>query len=651
MTQKSNTKTQDFIPSQYQENIFNHILNDNRNLIISAVAGSGKTTTLLKVLEMIPEDKSVLFMAFNVTIADELKLRVPKDKYNITVNTVHSFGRSSLSTVMTPSLDVRKYRGILNSIIEYKTGKNLNSIREYGFNEEQQKYVNEIFKLIPTSNVLNELKDFPKNITELCNLGRLNLVNFDIKSIGVSEMNKIATKFSIENNNNESTIGWFLLKIGTTYHKSIDYTDMVSLPIILDLDVEKYDFVFVDESQDLNACQRELMLKSIKDNVGRFIAVGDEKQAIYAFAGSDYESYQKLKGIPNTLELPLSYTYRCAPEIVNMVKHINPLITPHPKNKKGKVFETFSYKNVEDGDMVLCRNSFPVVSLCIKLLTEGKKSYVIGSDIGESISKLIKSTEKLVREYTIDNVIQQLLLEKEKMVEKSVTKNKITRSEALEESHIVIFNEKIQMIEALSDGINDPNVVIEKIKSIFSDDKKTGIKLSTIHKSKGLEAERVFIIHQELIPSKHAIQPWQIEQEKNLEYVAYTRAKTVLGFINDFDAFKTHKKREIDFSKIKVSKHIRPLNSKLKFTLTVTGKRIVNSKFGNKNEKVVVYDLIDDDGNIFTKWKEIDSSYIVGNIKGRSVEVNTRVSFFGKVMEHKEFNGNKVNKLGDISFF
>jgi hypothetical protein len=648
MTQKNNIKLGNFIPSNFQEDIFNHVLNDKRNLIISAVAGSGKTTTLLKVLEMIPEDKSVLFMAFNVTIADELKLRVPKDKSNITVNTVHSFGRLSLTKFMTPSLDERKYRGILNSVIEYKTGKNLNSIREYDFNEEQQKYVNEIIKLMPD---LTDLKEFPKNVVSLCDLGRLSLVNFDIKPIGIGEINKIATKFSIDNGNNESTIAWFLSKIGITYHKTIDYTDMVCLPIILDLEVEKYDFVFVDESQDLNTCQRNLMLKAVKDNVGRFIAVGDPKQAIYAFAGADSESYQKLKEIPNTLELPLSYTYRSSPEIVNMVRHINPSISAHPKNKKGKIFDVFSYKDIEDGDMVLCRNSFPVVSLCIKLLTEGKKSYVIGSDIGESISKLIKSTEKFVKEYTIDNVIQQLLLEKEKMVEKSMVKNKITKSEALEESSITIFNEKIQMIEALSDGINDPNVVIKKIKSIFSDDKKTGIRLSTIHKSKGLESERVFIIHQELMPSKHAIQPWQIEQEKNLEYVAYTRAKTVLGFINDFDAFKSHKKREIDFSKIKVSKHIRPLNSKLKFVLTVIGKRIVNSKFGDKNEKVVVYDLIDDDGNIFTKWKEIDSSYIVGNIKGRSVEVNTRVSFFSKVTEHKEFNGNKVNKLGDISFF
>ena len=43
------------------------------------------------------------------------------------------------------------------------------------------------------------------------------------------------------------------------------------------------------------------------------------------------------------------------------------------------------------GDMVLCRNTFPVVALSIKLLSEGKKSYIIGSDIGMSLISMILS--------------------------------------------------------------------------------------------------------------------------------------------------------------------------------------------------------------------------------------------------------------------
>jgi len=68
------------------------------------------------------------------------------------------------------------------------------------------------------------------------------------------------------------------------------------------------------------------------------------------------------------------------------------------------------------------------------------------------------------------------------------------------------------------------------IKGIFSDEVK-GIILSTIHKAKGLENDRIFFLAPELIPSKYATQPWQYEQEQNLFYVAVTRAKHELIYV------------------------------------------------------------------------------------------------------------------------
>ena len=71
-----------------------------------------------------------------------------------------------------------------------------------------------------------------------------------------------------------------------------------------------------------------------------------------------------------------------------------------------------------------------------------------------------------------------------------------------------------------------------KIKSIFTDEIQ-GIVLSTVHKIKGLEANRVFIIRPDLLPMQTA-KPWQHIQEKNLQYVAYTRAKLDLIFDNEW---------------------------------------------------------------------------------------------------------------------
>ena len=96
-----------------------------------------------------------------------------------------------------------------------------------------------------------------------------------------------------------------------SYFSKMDFTDMIFLPIKFGVAVKQYDFVFIDECQDLNSCQRELMQKAIKPNTGRFVAVGDPAQAIYGFAGADSDSFKKLCNIPNTIQLPLSVCYRC----------------------------------------------------------------------------------------------------------------------------------------------------------------------------------------------------------------------------------------------------------------------------------------------------------------------------------------------------
>ena len=55
------------------------------------------------------------------------------------------------------------------------------------------------------------------------------------------------------------------------------------------------------------------------------------------------------------------------------------------------------------------------------------------------------------------------------------------------------------------------------------------LTLSTIHKSKGREWDRVFILGRtRYLPSPWARKEWQQLQEKNLEYVALTRAKDTL---------------------------------------------------------------------------------------------------------------------------
>jgi superfamily I DNA/RNA helicase len=71
------------------------------------------------------------------------------------------------------------------------------------------------------------------------------------------------------------------------------------------------------------------------------------------------------------------------------------------------------------------------------------------------------------------------------------------------------------------------------VDSLFGDNVTGLLVLSTIHKAKGREWERVFWLDRiGTCPSKWARQAWQQDQEKNLMYVAATRAKSELIDLN-----------------------------------------------------------------------------------------------------------------------
>ena len=632
-----------YVPSPYQQRIFDFIQHETQNGVVSAVAGSGKTTTLLMAIDRIPEDKRILFMAYNKHIEQELIAKSDPHP-NLFIKTVHSFGFNALRNYNPRCIpNQTKYRKIFRDIIDYYNTNNEAKIAIYNFDKRHLTVANKIKKLISNS-IITNFPEFTSEVIDLCNLGRLYNVDIDIKQKGVSLLQKLSKTHSIPSENKQAEIAWYLTKLGVYYTNDIDFTDMIYLPIVLDLEVEQFDFVFIDECQDISTCQRHLMEKAIKPNGGRFIAVGDPAQAIYGFAGADEESFQALLSEPNTVIMPLSITYRCSKPIVDFVRPLNDQIQHQEGNEEGNILKEYSYKHIQDGDMILCRQTFPLVSLCIKFLSEGKKAYIIGSDIGTSLSRMIKNAKKTGMEYTMQNVLRILYTELQTNIQKIMEAHGMTKDEANNDEYITMTKEKIMAIEVLGRGITNPDDVIKKINHIFSDNKKSGICLSTIHKAKGLENENVFILQPELLPSKKAVLDWQILQEKNLMYVAYTRAKKTLGFISDYDAFKGGEGKMNDYGNITVSKHIGRPNIKMKFDLKVIDKRKVNTPFG----ETLVYDMVDKNGNVVTKFGEINPRFLK-NRREFVVDANSEVSFYAIIKSHGEFRGVKTTNIGKIS--
>lgn len=486
-----------FKPSKYQKAVYTFIQKCRGNAVIDAVAGSGKSTTIVNALKIIPTNKRVLFLAFNKSIVEELKIKIG-NLPNVDIKTLHSLGCSAIMKTFHSNVDGSKYLSYVNERI--KSG---------------------VFQ--PTIDLYGEQKaDWKSNILMLIDLARVNLISSN------RDIEDVAEKHNLMLIDNEVDIVKKSIAWGENETDRIDFTDMVYFPNIKKLSLFHYDWVFIDECQDLNAAQRNLFLQCIKPKGGRFIAVGDPKQAIYGFSGADANSFRLLKEIPHTARLPLSICYRCDSSIIDLAKNIVPQIEARPLAPMGEVNRDCKIEDVKDGDMILCRVTTPLVELCMRYISNGVKAYVKGRDIGENLINMIKKTNCKL----ITDVFSRFKREQGCIIGRIVAKTHCSEAEARENNSYKVFEDKIKAIEIISEGLEKSSEVVNRIESIFKDDQKSGICLSTIHKAKGLESDRVFIIREDKMLLKYCMMvPWMAEQEYNLVYVAYTRAKHFLGFI------------------------------------------------------------------------------------------------------------------------
>lgn len=480
-----------FAPSIYQQAIFDFIEKGNGNAVINAVAGSGKTTTIVNALKLIPADKKVIFVAFNKSIVNELTTKVPS---HVEVKTMHSFGFGAVRFNM--------------GNVAMKDDK-----------------VMEIIKALYPSWQIDEsvAEGYMGRVRSIVDHARLSMAK------NVEDLFDIVEHHGVEILNSEVQRAWEVYNIAIANTKVIDMTDMIFYPAHYKMKCKTYDWVFVDECQDLNRCQQEMLKMMVKPGTGRFIAVGDPRQAIYGFAGADAESFKSLMEIPNTTVLPLSVNYRCGTAIINMAKPIVPQLEAFEQAHEGSIEMEGKWSSIEDGDYVLCRNVRPLIKLCLDLLIDGKKASVRGRDIGTNMINMLKRTKT----NNMDIALKKMYAEVDRTVAKAVNRGK-DEQEVRNSSAIQSTVDRIEALSVIAGKLKTVAPVIKKIEALFTED-KSGIILSTIHKAKGLEANHVHILNQELMPSKWAKKPWEQEQEQNLIYVAYTRAKQKLSFIVDYD--------------------------------------------------------------------------------------------------------------------
>jgi DNA helicase II / ATP-dependent DNA helicase PcrA len=491
-TKKSKVKK----PSHRQLKIYDTWEKDDKNILIEAVAGSGKTTVLLNLLDLSDGDR--LFLAFNKDIKVEIEEHIKQNGIEDAKSmTLHSLGLSAIKAEY-PS-----------SILDFS--------KSYNASIALQKRFPTYFKNKEGFKLRNMLK-------EMFDVSRLFMV--DEKDEIIDYM--ISMDKYIHKSPHISTLWEEMREMRDDAYNGdaiiIDFIDMIYMPVRFSLKIPytpKY--IFIDEAQDLNLAQHTMIDNFIaQGDIERWVAVGDRKQSIYGFSGAYSTSFDLFKERDNVIELPLDICYRCPQLVVSEANKVYDIMTGF-KEYDGKVGVVEDVSEIKKGSMVVCRNSAPLLQLYFEIIAQGKPAFLSGKDIENKIINFITP----MKFETIDSIITKT---KAKISNLRRMKGPLNEKQAykLEEN---IDNLNILLNGGLVSKRVKGEVLITKLKAIFKK-VKDGIMLCTIHKSKGLESEVVYLLRKELIPSKWAKSESQLEQEENLRYVATTRASEEFYYLN-----------------------------------------------------------------------------------------------------------------------
>ena len=458
------------------------------NLVVRARAGTGKTTTIIEAISRAPESM-ILLAAFNKRIAVELQSRLTHP--GAEAKTLHSVGFG---------LVMRNW-GRVN--VDGDRGDRL-SRAACGGDRAPEPIVRVVAKLAALTKNMMPLADDPEQVMGIA-------VEFDCLP---------DSDFVGEGWTDERVVSCALAarKAALTRDGSIDFDDMLFVPVAHGWVRGRYDLVCVDEAQDMNAAQVEIARRIVRLG-GRVVVVGDDRQAIYRFRGADCGSIDRLKAELEAVELPLTVTYRCGKAIVAETQRIVPDFEAGPLNGpgevKGIVFSALA-KAVQPGDFVLSRKNAPLVRTCLSILRLGKRAKVEGRDIGKGMVTLVGK----LKARSIPDFIGKTTVWEQKSAGRYRAMGKKGEAKLAE------LVDQAETLRVLAAGMAGVRELIARIEDLFADG-AAGVKglvvCSSIHKAKGLEADTVYVLWDTLNAKAS-----KVGEEANLEYVAVTRARNVL---------------------------------------------------------------------------------------------------------------------------
>lgn len=472
-----------FAPTPEQVAVVDAARNTSYNLIIDALAGAAKTSTLVLLAQALP-DTRILCLAFNKRIATEMQERLPPNCHAMTLN---SLGHRVWGEVLSKRLILEKDKSF------FLLTEAVKALPKFAQEEAYTDFA-DILKEIEQGKSAGWIPDGHfKNAKGLLD---------DAEFFGGLEERPSSVRINLLRDVTVRSIEKGLAGV-------IDFSDQIMLPTVFPSMFPHYPLVMVDEAQDLSALNHATLRKLARR---RLIAVGDPNQAIYGFRGAHEDSMSLLRSSFKMRPLQLTVSFRCPKAVVTEAQWRAPHMRYPEWAKEGSVrtLTTWSIGDVPDQAAIICRNNAPLFGMAIKLLKNGRYPQLLGNDIGKYLVKVLKKFGKP----SLERPLVYAAIEdwKNEKLAKSRNPGKV--------------NDQAICLRIFADQGNTLGDAIAYAEHLFNS--QGPIQLMTGHKSKGLEFDTVFFLDEDLINKEDA-------QERNLRYVIQTRAKQELIYVKSAD--------------------------------------------------------------------------------------------------------------------
>ncbi|WP_102127973.1 UvrD-helicase domain-containing protein [Deinococcus planocerae] len=510
-------------PSAYQRTILHDVTRGVRAITVEAGPGSGKTALLEMIaalileLGLLPQGEKGAFLAFNKDIVGTLKKVIPPE---FDVRTVSSLGHLICTQNLSGlKFEPRKYDDLIREIVCEARGASPAARRELAerLGACVELHVGHALGLDP------RLEDWAEAMDAV-----------DAPILGAETALYTLTLKVLRR-------GLKLLQDG----RVMSFTDQVLAPGVFGWRLSTpYRFLLVDELQDLSRAQLGL-LQAATDEHTRVVGVGDQSQSIYSFNGADQDSLRHFTELFGAIRRPLSITYRCPWRHVALAQPFGQALEAAPGAPGGTLDDLSGEEFLalaRPGDLVLCRTNAPLVDWCYRLVAAGIPAIVRGRDLARSLVAFTRDAA------TFDGTKPQRDQVKDSLPLIDITgqlngyatflAEQLTR-EAEREGRdpglrLAGLADRLSAITRVLDagGAQTLGQLVANIRLLFQGDPERSVVLSTVHRAKGQEAERVFILEPALLPHPKARTPQALQAERCLQFVAFTRSRRDLFFVD-----------------------------------------------------------------------------------------------------------------------